>query len=293
MRTSIHCVIRTVIVIGLAGCAAFELPSTPGEQASGFSYVPLDPLPVDDLCKTDKKKKVLDRLPDNAVRIAIAEVSASGDVSFSPAKVGIAGNNYQVILDYINVDPVGITYSIEGRDPDSKEYVPIRSADFIQQVRDEKIQIRFKRVKKDEKTTQFVVDDSLVSIPVYVGVGLRLTANVTVQEGTVELGGLGALAASAQAGRISGSLVVQTLGVTGEKVAASLPLPSQLDSSTIQNAILAIGSIKSILYADDDGVLTTPRVTGIHNPLPFGDAIFINAIVSDLSFNRVPWGENC
>ena len=45
---------------------------------------------------------------------------------------------------------------------------------------------------------------SLIALPVYVGVGVRLTATVSVIRGKVDLGNLLALGAAAKAGRVSG-----------------------------------------------------------------------------------------
>ncbi|MEP1488891.1 MAG: hypothetical protein ABJK28_10730 [Algibacter sp.] len=45
-------------------------------------------------------------------------------------------------------------------------------------------------------------DEELVSIPVYVGVGLRLTANVKTLKAGASLSGLSAIAAEVEAGKL-------------------------------------------------------------------------------------------
>jgi hypothetical protein len=129
-----------------------------------------------------------------------------------------------------------------------------------------------------------------VSVPVYIGVGLRLTATVRVIKGSANLSSLGALAAGVEAGTLNGSLVVQTLGINGKSVSTALPLPSELNQTTIQSAILALGSIKAILY--DDKTLITPRVVGIYNPVGGGQQ-FVNGIISTMATNPVKWSPAC
>jgi hypothetical protein len=132
----------------------------------------------------------------------------------------------------------------------------------------------------------------VLTVPIYVGVGLRLTASITVLKGTVNLSSLAGISADAQAGRVSGSLVVQTLGITGKQVASSLPLPSELNTTTVQNAILALGSIKAIIY-DSKNVTISPRVTGIYNPVTGSGAQVVNAIVSELATAPIKWNQPC
>jgi hypothetical protein len=275
---------RRTIVIACAGsllasCGEFakssspDIPTSQGEDSSGYSYVPLDPLPVtagiDKECK-GQYPPVLSRLPDTAVRIAVRQLSGKGKIGFGPAQLGAEGNSYQIILDYINADVVNIPFKYRGGDL-AKGIAPTQLTRIEQPTRG--------------------ASDELV-IPVYVGIGLRLTANVTVRKGTVNLGSLGALAAAAEAEQVTGSLIVQTLGITGKQVTSSLPLPSELNPTTIQNAIQALGAVKAIVY-DQANTVVTPRVTGIYNPLPTNDQRTVNQIVSQLALEPIPWWYWC
>jgi hypothetical protein len=126
-------------------------------------------------------------------------------------------------------------------------------------------------------------------VPVYVGVGLRLTANIKVNEGSVDLSNLFAIGAAAQAKQISGTLVIQTLGLSGVGVSSVLPMPSEINQTSIQNAIQSLGAIKAKMY--DEGTLVTPRVVGVYNNIGGNRTIngFISSILSeDLSLN-VDW----
>jgi hypothetical protein len=118
------------------------------------------------------------------------------------------------------------------------------------------------------------------SIPVYVGVGLRLTANIRTSSGRINLGDLISIGAAAKEDRLSGTLVIQTLGITGENISTALPIPTEISPSSIQNAILAIGTIKSKMY--DNKITIQPRVVGFYKNVG-GDISAVNAIISSLS----------
>jgi hypothetical protein len=265
----------------LCACDQFNDKATPddpqsrGEVGSGYNYVPLDPLPAtvvnDSRCENLASRPILDDLPDNAVRIAVRQLSGKGNVGFGPAQVGVEGSSYQVILDYINTNMENVRFRYSGGDL-SKGQVP----SFLTRIDDQ-----YSKPEPNE-----------IIIPVYVGIGLGLTANVTVRKGTVNLGSLGGLAAAADAQKVSGSLIVQTLGITGGQVASTLPLPSELNPTTIQNAIQALGAVKASVH-DKENTIVTPRVTGIYNPLPSSNPQTINQIVSGLARGGVSMFRTC
>ena len=138
-------------------------------------------------------------------------------------------------------------------------------------------------------------DENIVTFPVYVGVGMRMTADVTVNRGTVNLASLGAIGAAAEANEVTGTLVVQTLGLNGKQVSANLPLPSALNQTTIENAIQSLGAIKAIAFNNDiEDVQTRPRIVGIYIPVNDGSEAFINAVVSELASEpELIWEVEC
>jgi hypothetical protein len=308
MKPRVVFAILTMIAPLLSGCPISKLPKTLGETQTSYSYVPLDPLPVTSkpglncIGPTSKYKGVLDSLPDEAVRMAVGNVDASGAVTYGPVKVGASGESYQVILDYISVDTANVPVYIErrvvrisqGDNPSLKVGGlvsvfdnSIKSSDTSYKVRRDPASEAYLRPMISQPTP---AGDSVV-IPVYVGVGLRLTASITVTKGTVHLSSLGAIAADAQAGKLTGSLVVQTLGVTGKSIATTLPLPSELNQTTVQNAILALGSIKAVLY-DQQNTQIEPRVVGIYNPIGGGQQV-VNGIISTLVSDPIRWNRPC
>ena len=234
---------------------------------------------------------LLQALPDISVRFAVASFGASGALSFGPAKITAEGSTYRAVLDYVNVDAVPVNF-------------------FLRQIVAGSDGIGWNRVLAPEDPNNPIVGyeailesetvsrDSLldnnydfVTIPIYVGVGMRLSADIRAFESGIALTSLGSIAAEAQTNALSGTLTVQTLGITGRSVATALPLPSKLDQTTVENGILALGSTRAILYHGGDGtddVQTTPRVVGLYSPVG-SDPRLINAIYSALASNEGDW----
>ena len=286
-----------VLILALSGCNAPQLsvlgnvPRSLGEQNSGFTYVPLDPLTVNYPGCTGESNGydvILDQLPDNAVRIATKKLSTSSESSFGPIGLGVAGEKFKIVLDYVNVDNSNIPFQVKIID----DWVEDRVSGERKPKRRYEIQrLAQKRTYQSElATSEFDLDASasgIYVVPVYVGVGLRLTAEIEVIKGTVNLSSLPGIAASVEAGNASGSLVVQTLGITGKQTSTGLIITSDLNETTVQNAILSLGKIKAILYSND--AIIRPRVTGMYLPLPDGTDELVNLIVSELARESIPW----
>jgi hypothetical protein len=63
-------------------------------------------------------------------------------------------------------------------------------------------------------------------------------------------------------------------------------MPGEISESTIQNAILALASIKAKMY--DTKTSITPRVVGVYNNLGGGEAT-INGFISSLLEKQIPF----
>lgn len=237
-------------------------PLTPGDpqNAPSYGYHPIDPLPVFVKMPDDRPQPtstdILGELPDETMRIAIGEIQGSGNITFGPAKTGVAGRSYVVILDYIKFQ--------------TQSFAVVKKDGRLQRIRD------FATFAAPGPAE---IEKNGTIVPVYVGVGLRLTANITVTEGTVDLGNLFALGVAAQSKQVTGTMVVQTLGVSGQNISTLIPMPSEINPTTLQNAILALGAIKAKLY--DQGTTINPRVVGVYNNLGGGQET-INAFISML-----------
>lgn len=263
--TKIHLLFLLVGVI-IQGCTKWprKVPDTLGSpnNAPSYGYTPIDPLPVQltapPATPTDSKNQMmLEKFPDETVRLAIGQFQANGSISFGPAKIGTAGNSYVVVLDYIKFDTKSLGVEItQSREESGRES---------------------RNASRNDQNPSLLV-------PVYIGIGLRLTANVTVREGTVDLGNLLALGVSAQTKQIFGTLVIQTLGISGEGVSGIIPLPSEINQTSVQNAIQSLGAIRANIYSDKTKI--SPRVVGIYNNLGGGQET-INSFINSLLKNPV------
>lgn len=291
---------RTFTIIlaatALSGCGAVvtDRPRSLGEEAANYGYVPVDPLPVRDegqgRCSS---AELLDRLPDLSVRFAVADAEQSGGLEFGPSQVTVKNQTYRAVLDYINADSIPAVMQIDkitrrfGKVPFSDASIDDDVVGF------EATLIGFGRGGRATFSTEDA--SSILVFPIYVGVGLRLTADIRALEGKINLSSLAAIGANAEADNLTGTMTVQTLGVTGKPIATALPLPNKLDQTTIEQSILAIGTTRAILYntnSDDGNVVKQPRVVGIYSPVDT-DPRLINAVYSELSKQTIPWVPAC
>ena len=254
-------------------------------------------------------------LPDNAVRIAVEQLDASGNISYGPSGVSVKGSSYKVTIDYINADTANVrlfmiksvrvklhknlweTLSGKGfyresehwlrmTDPlppgsvPGSEHYDIRRVGASAYLPDK---VKLGGTTNEVSPAQLGAE---VNIPVYIGIGLRVTADILTYSGNVNISGLGAIGVAADAKKLSGSLVVQTLGINGKSIAGALPIQSELNQTTVQNAIVAVGAIKTLLY--DGDTVALPRVVGLYLPFAGGKPL-VNAIISELSKEPVEW----
>jgi hypothetical protein len=314
-----------VLIVTASACSWIPVARTPGETTSGFGYIPLDGLAVnhtlgDASCKNwaetsripDKTRRfstlmdlagpvagedpfvpLLQALPDISVRYAVGSFDGKGNLSFGPVQITTRGSYYRAILDYVNVDSIPVTFSIKAiRDGRPISINELNSRNLLPD------HYEVSRVDQGSIAPRKFHDDNgamLVTIPVYVGIGMRIQADITAIEGNVPLTSLGVIGLEAQARKLSGTLTVQTIGISGEPAATSLPLPGRLDQTSVENAILALGSNRAVVYrsrANDNGIVITPRVVGLYSPIGSNPSL-INAIYSELSRNRPNWDRPC
>ena len=293
--------------IGIAllanGCTAVGTdptsPDTPASKASNYGYVPLDGLAVDQDFRADsctEMNKLLgprsfaplsQALPDITVRFAVASYEQSGGLSFGPAKFTAKGKSYRAVLDYVNVDAIPVTFLISAIVAgENMKLSEARGGGY-------RVSGYNVNVIKTEEVAYKAGKADLVTIPVYVGVGLRLSADVTALEANIPLVSLSAIGFEAQSNNLTGTLTVQAIGLPGETVASSLPLPSKLDQTTIENGVLAIGANRLNIYRYKDSDMgAIPRVVGLYSPVGTEPAL-INAIYSELSKERPKWSRPC
>ena len=128
------------------------------------------------------------------MRIKVGQLDGQATVTLGPATTGVAGSSYVIIVDYIRSQAKSL------------QSIPTGQGTFGP------------AVTLADSTT----GTGRPLVPVYVGVSLRLTLSVTVLTGKVDLGNLFALGVAAQANRITGTMVVQTLSVSGPTISGIL-----------------------------------------------------------------------
>jgi hypothetical protein len=246
-----------VCCVLMNGCTSFRVP-TPGEQArndNSFGYKPIDPIPIKVSPFNSSASNILQILPDETMRLAIGTKQGSVGVTYGPANIGYAGSNYLVTLDYIKYTtmPLGLMKT------------PSAVGTKIAEV--------YSLATNNQSPD--------VIVPAYVGVGVRLEANISVNQGSVNLGSLTAIGVAAQAGNISGTLLVQSLGMSGQAVSSAITIASDINPTTIQNALVAMGTIKSKVYDAGSSITIMPRVVGIYDDIG-GGASTMNGIIASL-----------
>jgi hypothetical protein len=182
LRVKMFGLLCIFLLTGPSGCnTSFPVadPAHPADTPVAYGYYPLDPLPVLVNSSGSAKPTASDKLaclPDETVRIAIGELDAHGGITFGVAKTGIAGNSYKIVLDYIKFDTRHFGVKLE-------------------QPRDATGHVSATVVPDSARA------DADHVVPVYVGVGVRLTAEFRVMSSTVDLGNLFAVGAAAEAKR--------------------------------------------------------------------------------------------
>lgn len=99
-----------------------------------------------------------------------------------------------------------------------------------------------------------------------VGIGLRIVAEVITFKSNINLGSLLSLGAQAQQNNLSGSIIIDVIGIDSKDVTNLLPLTSEIDQSSIQSALQALASIKSRIY--EKGVMITPHRVAVKQVVP-------------------------
>jgi hypothetical protein len=239
----------------------------------------------------------------------------TGKVTYGPSQIVGDGASYRVTIDYIYSDTINRRVFIKktmlrsrdrydyekrtimGRVPvaigstsdpylvaGSEEYAVTTSPPLAQRVVSPgEIEPIERAIERGEEYSEF-------NIPVYVGLGLRVSANIYSVKGTANISGLGIIGTEAEADNLKGSMVIQTLGVNGKSVTAALPIQSELNRTTAQNAIVAISSIKALLHSEETWI--KPRIVGLYLPFPGGKPL-VNALISEFSKEELLWEYNC
>lgn len=291
----------------LASCGLL-VKQSPAEKLSGYTYIPVDPFSVttnpEESCNNPQRltaaesvdtanvssQALLASLPDNAVRTTVETFFLDGSVTYGPAKISSKADSYRMTVDYINADTTNVDIWIK-REAQVYATGERKAINLFMPVHDKYSEYLIgSDVYTVTSENPYSIDYQYFSLPVYVGIGLRATADINGVDSGANISGLGAIGVSAESKDLKGSLTVQTLGVNGQAIAAALPIQSELNRTTAQNAITSVASIKALLY--EEGTIVQPRVVGIYLPFPGGKAL-INSVISEISRAKVVWKRPC
>ncbi|MCX6111902.1 MAG: hypothetical protein NTY22_01260 [Proteobacteria bacterium] len=94
-----------------------------------------------------------------------------------------------------------------------------------------------------------------------VGVGVRVTANIKTTERGVNVGDLLNLGFAAKQSKLSGSLLVDIVGISSPDITNLVPMTANIDSTSIAVILQGIGAIKSKIF--DKETLVIPQVLAV------------------------------
>lgn len=295
------CVVMAALCgYGVLGCSSVPVsPQTASSDLSGYTYVPIDPFPVEPL--SSGAREILENLarpgsrgdgdtpdilayfPDNATRVSVESFDAHGNVSYGVASTVSKGQRFRVTTDYTNSDTTNFRVQLHKIVSKSDGAQRPEHLGYVLSPEESLVGYTANSVSNDSPVNDI---GDVVNIPLYIGIGLRMTAHLVVLDSRARIDGLGAIGVEAELRNVRGALVVQTLGVNGKSISAALPIPTELDKTTIQTAASSVGAIKALLY--DEETTIYPRIVGLY--LPFeADKALINAIISELSAHPPQW----
>lgn len=213
----------SAVLLCIVGCAT--LPNNP-ERLVGIENVPLaTPMQLYgfDVPQNLPNEEILKILPNEEMNLIVGEVSDNGSIIYTPFSVTKKGHTYVVSMDYTKYTSVRMN---EGHDVLSRE----------------------------------LLDYYLIIYKV--GIGIRVSASFIAAEDSIRIGSLYGIALAVQQNKISGTLKVQTIGISGKDISSLIPMPSEINVTTIQDAIQAIGGIKAKIY-DTTNVTIQPQAFSI------------------------------
>ena len=216
------------------------------ESTAAYKYQPLNPTTVwiNDYtgCETgysDAKETgaefnaaLLRDLDTETVRISLTSLDANTKVS-GAVGASVEGSSYVLTVDYI-------------------KYLTSKKS---------------LKVKWSNKTSPDAgMEDQMeaITVPMYVGIGVRVRAEFKTLKADLDISSLPAVAVQANAGALKGGLTLQTMGITGSEISPLIPIISDISVSSIQNAVQAAAAIKAKIY--DPGTVVYPKIIGFESP---------------------------
>jgi hypothetical protein len=108
-------------------------------------------------------------------------------------------------------------------------------------------------------------DQSCSGSPVRYGVGARLFLHIKKLQGGVQVTDLTKLAAGVELGKASITYSIEVIGLTGDKIRASLPATGDFDVEAYGKVISAVDKIQMLASDQEEGIVVDPQVIPTSN----------------------------
>jgi hypothetical protein len=114
-----------------------------------------------------------------------------------------------------------------------------------------------------------------------IGITVRMTAKIHSKKKGINLSNLFGVGLSASQDKLIGTLEVKAFGMSSQKINELIPVPSDLTTSTVQNALSAVATIKSHIYDSET------RITPLWLAFNISGNNVQNAGAKYLDFNQI------
>jgi hypothetical protein len=101
-------------------------------------------------------------------------------------------------------------------------------------------------------------DSPNITTSVLFGISVRMTAKLHTKKAGINIGNLFGIGLAASSDKLSGTLEVKAFGISSHEINEIIPVPTDLSTGTIQNALSAVATIKSHIY--DKSTIIVPHI---------------------------------
>lgn len=168
--------------------------------------------------------QIVNLLSNTRAEISVGKIDSEGSITYLPGTLTREKGSYKVIMDYTN-------YIVD--DVIDPSYTVTNNVTGL-------------------STKPHKIGD------VRVGVGLRLTANITTKKNNVNLGGLMALGLAANSNKVQGYMHVDTIGIRLKGDSGIILSSTTIDESSILQAVKTLAIIQSKI--GDESTHLDPQV---------------------------------
>jgi hypothetical protein len=233
-RSVVKKIIEILVITLLTSCASINKESltsvgVPNSPENYLGYQPIDPISV-------RKVSVYDDATGQVKECDWASLNKTKINELLPlqsAQVSVHKNDISGAVSYLSssvADQAG-NYTV------TMDYMKYRVEDVV-----------------DDATKEFLGNGRI-------GIGLRITAVIVTNKADLNLGSLFVIGLEAKNGSLKGGISVDVVGIDSSDVTNLIPLTSEIDQTSIQNALQALASIKAKIF--DNNTKLTPHLIAV------------------------------